>query len=69
MTWQPELDDLRRREAFARRWEALTRSGAARPGWLTVRDRIDKIVDQKSFHEIGAISGIADMARTTSSST
>jgi acetyl-CoA carboxylase carboxyltransferase component len=29
-------------------------------GRLTVRERIDKLVDQKSFHEIGAISGIAE---------
>jgi len=27
-------------------------------GRLTVRERIDKLVDQKSFHEIGAVSGI-----------
>ena len=29
-------------------------------GRLTVRDRIDGLVDAKSFHEIGAISGIAE---------
>src|SRR5476651_1628986 len=29
-------------------------------GRLTVRERIDRLVDQKSFHEIGAISGIAE---------
>ena len=29
-------------------------------GRLTVRDRIDGLVDQKSFHEIGAISGTAE---------
>ncbi len=29
-------------------------------GRLTVRERIDKLVDHTSFHEIGAISGIAE---------
>ena len=29
-------------------------------GRLTVRERIDKLVDPKSFHEIGAISGIGE---------
>ena len=29
-------------------------------GRLTVRERIDKLIDQNSFHEIGAISGIAE---------
>ncbi len=29
-------------------------------GRLTVRERIDKLVDQNSFHEVGAISGIAE---------
>ncbi len=29
-------------------------------GRLTVRERIDKLVDSRSFHEIGAISGTAE---------
>ena len=29
-------------------------------GRLTVRERIDKLVDAKSFHEVGAISGVAE---------
>src|SRR5476651_928650 len=29
-------------------------------GRLTVRERIDRLVDQKTFHEIGAISGSAE---------
>ena len=29
-------------------------------GRLTVRERIDKLIDKNSFHEIGAISGIAE---------
>ena len=61
MTWKPELDDLARREAFAREMGGVDKVKRQRDqGRLTVRDRIDKIVDQKSFHEIGAISGIAE---------
>jgi acetyl-CoA carboxylase carboxyltransferase component len=29
-------------------------------GRLTVRERIDRLVDPNSFHEIGAISGTAE---------
>ena len=29
-------------------------------GRLTVRERIDRLIDKNSFHEIGAISGIAE---------
>src|SRR5919198_4724773 len=60
MNWQPELDELRRREAFA---EQL--GGAARVrrqhdgGRLTVRERIARLVDPDSFHEIGKIAGRA----------
>src|SRR6476646_10698771 len=61
MAWQPELDDLSRRVAFAREMGGVDMVKRQRDqGRLTVRDRIDKIVDQKSFHEIGAISGIAE---------
>src|ERR1044071_1307269 len=61
MNWKPELDDLARREAFAREMGGVDKVKRQRDqGRLTVRERIDKIVDQKSFHEIGAISGIAE---------
>src|SRR5437868_10061747 len=61
MSWQPELDDLARREAFAREMGGVDKVKRQRDqGRLTVRERIDKLVDQKSFHEIGAISGSAE---------
>ena len=61
MNWKPELDDLARREAFAREMGGVDKVKRQRDqGRLTVRERIDKLVDQKSFHEIGAISGIAE---------
>ena len=61
MNWKPELDDLARREAFAREMGGVDKVKRQRDqGRLTVRERIDKLVDQNSFHEVGAISGIAE---------
>jgi acetyl-CoA carboxylase carboxyltransferase component len=60
LSWQPEIDELRKREALAREM-----GGAAKvqrqhqAGRLTVRERIDALLDAGSFHEIGAISGSA----------
>ena len=59
MDWKPEMDELRRREAFA---EAL--GGAERVkrqhdgGRLTIRERIARLVDEGSFHEIGTATGV-----------
>src|SRR3954465_8047423 len=61
MTWKPELDDLARREAFAREMGGADKVKRQRDqGRLTVRERIDGLLDPGSFHEIGAISGIAE---------
>lgn len=60
MTWQPELEELRRREALARALggpEKIARQHAA--GRLDVRERIEACLDPGSFHEIGAIAGRA----------
>src|SRR6195256_544093 len=61
MNWKPELDDLARREAFAREMGGVDKVKRQRDqGRLTVRERIDKLVDAKTFHEVGAISGVAE---------
>ncbi len=60
MNWQPELDELRRREALAAKGggeDKIARQHAG--GRLTVRERIAKLVDDGSFHEVGAIAGSA----------
>jgi acetyl-CoA carboxylase carboxyltransferase component len=60
VSWQPELDEIRRREALAREM-----GGAANikrqhdAGRLTVRERIERLLDPGSFHEIGALTGRA----------
>src|SRR6201991_840255 len=61
MNWKPELDDLARREAFAREMGGVDKVKRQHDqGRLTVRERIDKLIDSNSFHEIGAISGVAE---------
>ena len=61
MTWQAELDELARRSEMA-----LQMGGADKVkrqhdgGRLTVRERIDQLLDAGSFHEIGALSGIGE---------
>jgi acetyl-CoA carboxylase carboxyltransferase component len=60
MTWKTELDELRRREALAERLggpERVARQHAG--GRLTVRERIARLLDADSFHEIGKIAGRA----------
>jgi acetyl-CoA carboxylase carboxyltransferase component len=60
MTWQPELDELRRREELARRMggeERVARQHAS--GRLTVRERIERLFDSGTFHETGALAGRA----------
>src|ERR1700731_4403678 len=60
MNWQRELEELRRGERMAQ-----AKGGAdkvKRPqggGRLTVRERIAKLIDPGSFHEVGAIAGRA----------
>ncbi len=61
MTWDPELDELRRRTELAAAMggdEKVARQHDA--GKLTVRERIDGLVDRGSFHEIGALTGRAE---------
>jgi len=61
MVWKPELDELARREAFARQMGGVDKVKRQHDqGRLTVRERIDKLIDKDSFHEVGAVSGIGD---------
>ena len=58
--WEPEVEELRRREAMAREMggaEKVARQHDA--GRLTVRERIDALLDAGSFHEVGALAGRA----------
>ncbi len=61
MSWEPEIAELRRREAFA---EALGGPDKVERqhffGKMTVRERIDAMADKGSFHEIGKTAGVAE---------
>ena len=63
MSWKPEIDHLRAREALAEKMGGDERvSRQKSQGKLTARDRVDLLLDPGSFHEIGKISGVADYA-------
>jgi acetyl-CoA carboxylase carboxyltransferase component len=60
MSWQPEVDEIRRREELARQMGGpanIERQHTA--GRLTVRERIDRLLDAGTFHETGALAGQA----------
>jgi acetyl-CoA carboxylase carboxyltransferase component len=61
MSWQAELDELRTRESLARQMGGADKVKRQHDGGrLTVRERIDRLLDDGSFHELGAISGKAE---------
>ncbi len=59
-SWQPELDELARREAMADEMGGAEKVARQHErGKLDIRQRIEKLVDPDSFHEIGKTSGAA----------
>jgi acetyl-CoA carboxylase carboxyltransferase component len=60
MTWQPELDELKKRQAAALELGGPEKVARHRNnGKLTVRERIAALLDENSFQEIGSASGFA----------
>ena len=60
MSWQKEVDEIRRREVLAKEMGGEERIRRQHDnGRLTVRERISTLVDENSFHEIGALAGRA----------
>src|SRR2546428_2797973 len=60
MDWDPEVEELKRRQELARAMggpENVERQHKA--GRLTVRERIERLLDRDSFHETGALAGVA----------
>jgi acetyl-CoA carboxylase carboxyltransferase component len=65
VTWQPELDEMRRRQQLAERMggpEKIARQHDA--GRLTVRERIALLLDEGSFREVGGLAGKASYDET-----
>jgi acetyl-CoA carboxylase carboxyltransferase component len=64
MTWESEMDELRRREALAEELGGPERVKRQHDGGrLTIRERIDRLVDAGTFHEVGKIAGKATYDR------
>lgn len=60
MSWEKEVEELRRRQQLAQEMGGEERIQRQHDnGRLTVRERIAALVDQNSFHEIGALAGKA----------
>ena len=58
--WEPELEELKERKALAARMGGAEKVARHKGlGKLTVRERIDQLVDPDSFHEIGSVAGKA----------
>lgn len=60
MSWQSELDELKRREAFAEQLGGPERVKRQKDGGrYTIRERIDLLADDGTFREVGKIAGLA----------
>jgi len=60
MSWEPEIEELRRREALAEAMGGEERVARQHSfGKLTVRERVDALIDPGSLHEVGKIAGRA----------
>src|SRR5436190_4562351 len=60
MSWEKEVDELRRREELAKRMGGPDKVKRQHDGGkLTVRERVDRLLDKDSFHEIGGLAGWA----------
>src|SRR6201982_913369 len=59
MSWQPEMDELRRRQEMTARMGGADKVKRQHDGGrLTVRERIDRLVDPGSFRELGSVAGM-----------
>ncbi|MGH1504065.1 MAG: acyl-CoA carboxylase subunit beta [Acidimicrobiales bacterium] len=60
MSWEPELEELRRREELAEQLGGEDKVERQHHfGKLTVRERVDAVVDKDSFWELGKTAGVA----------
>src|SRR6266481_6565482 len=60
MSWQSEMDELRRRESMAEELGGAERVKRQHDGGrMTIRERLARLVDPDTFHEVGKIAGKA----------
>jgi len=61
MSWDKEIDELNHRSDLADAMGGPDKVARQHEfGKLTIRERLDKIIDKGSFHEIGKLAGVAD---------
>lgn len=61
MAWTPELKELEKRKALTARMGGPERVKRQHDGGrLTIRERIDRISDARTFQEVGAIAGVGE---------
>lgn len=61
MSWEKDVEELRRRQRLAQEMGGAERVEKHRSlGKLTVRERVDHLLDPGSFHELGSITGSAE---------
>ena len=61
MSWQNEMDELRRRQEMTKRMGGADKVKRQHDGGrLTVRERIERLVDKESFREVGSVAGMAE---------
>src|SRR4051794_3496572 len=59
MSWKPEIDELRRRTELAHQMGGADKVARQHEfGKLTVRERVDRVIDAGSFDEIGTVAGV-----------
>ena len=69
MAWDKEIEQLHHRRELAEEQGGEVNVGRQhKAGRLTVRERIDYLVDESSFQEIGKTTGGVDSARRTTRS-
>ena len=61
MSWKKEIDELKKREKLAEAMGGPEKLKKQKENnRLNVRERIEKLLDKNSFHEIGKIAGKTD---------
>jgi acetyl-CoA carboxylase carboxyltransferase component len=61
MSWDNEIDELNHRSNLAEEMGGTEKVARQHEfGKLTIRERVDKIVDETSFHEIGKLAGVSE---------
>src|SRR5688572_25911303 len=60
MSWEKEIEELKRRQALAGEHGGPERVKRHRDaGKLTARERVDGLLDPESFREVGSVAGSA----------